>query len=473
MFDALSEKLQATLDDVRQRGTLTEADVNAAMREIRLALLEADVNFKVVKSFTNTVKERCLGADVLGQLNPGQQVVGIVHEELVGLLGGESIELEFSPRPPTVILMSGLQGSGKTTAVAKLAKYLKEEKGSSVALAACDVQRPAAVEQLRLVGGQAGATVYDRGTELPALDVARWALDQAKQDGKDVLIVDTAGRLHVDAELMAELVAIRDAVRPQTVLLTVDAMTGQDAVNVAEQFSAAAGFDGVVMSKLDGDARGGAALSVKAVTGKPILFASTGEKLGDFQVFHPDRMAQRILGMGDVLSLVESAQRQFDEADAKDLERKFRRNEFTLEDFLKQMKMIRRMGPLSKVLGMLPGVGSQLQGAQIDDREMDRVEAIILSMTAKERRNPELIKGSRRLRIAKGSGTSVQQVNQLVKNFQQMRKVMKQMTKGGMRDMAGLLNQAGGPGGPGMPGAGGGNAAGVRGGSRAARRRRR
>lgn len=476
MFDALSEKLQATLDEVRQRGTLSEADVNAAMREIRLALLEADVNFRVVKSFTATVKERCLGADVLGQLNPGQQVVKIVHEELVDLMGGEAEGITFASSPPTVILMSGLQGSGKTTAVAKLARWLKEEKGSAVAVAACDVQRPAAVEQLRLIGGQAGATVYDRGTELPAVEVARWALDQAKQDGKDVLIVDTAGRLHVDQALMDELVAIRDAVRPDTVLLTVDAMTGQDAVNVAEQFSAAAGFDGVVMSKLDGDARGGAALSVKAVTGKPILFASTGEKLPDFQAFHPDRMAQRILGMGDVLSLIEQAGKQIDEDDAKDLERKLRRNEFTLEDFLKQMKMIRRMGPLSKVLGMLPGVGAQLKDAQVDDREMDRVEAIILSMTPKERRHPELIKGGRRLRIAKGSGTTVQQVNQLVKNFQQMRKMMKQMSKGKMGDIGQLMGGAGGPGmPPGLPpGMGGGaGAAGVRGGKRAAKRRKR
>jgi signal recognition particle subunit SRP54 len=476
VFDALSEKLQATLDEVRQRGTLSEADVNAAMREIRLALLEADVNFRVVKSFTATVKERCLGADVLGQLNPGQQVVKIVHEELVDLMGGEAEGITFASSPPTVILMSGLQGSGKTTAVAKLARWLKEEKGSAVAVAACDVQRPAAVEQLRLIGGQAGATVYDRGTELPAVEVARWALDQAKQDGKDVLIVDTAGRLHVDQALMDELVAIRDAVRPDTVLLTVDAMTGQDAVNVAEQFAAAAGFDGVVMSKLDGDARGGAALSVKAVTGKPILFASTGEKLPDFQAFHPDRMAQRILGMGDVLSLIEQAGRQIDEDDAKDLERKLRRNEFTLEDFLKQMKMIRRMGPLSKVMGMLPGVGSQLKDAQIDDREMDRVEAIILSMTPKERRHPELIKGGRRLRIAKGSGTTVQQVNQLVKNFQQMRKMMKQMSKGKMGDLGQLMGGAGGaamP--PGLPPGMGGRAgaAGVRGGKRAARRRKR
>jgi signal recognition particle subunit SRP54 len=473
VFDALSEKLQATLDDVRGRGSLTETDISVAMREIRLALLEADVNFKVVKSFTATVKERCLGADILGKLNAGQQVVKIVHEELVDLMGGQSEGLTFASSPPTVILMSGLQGSGKTTAVARLARWLKEEKGSTVALAACDVQRPAAVEQLRLVGAQAGATVYDRGTELPAVEVARWALDQAKQDGKDVLIVDTAGRLHVDQSLMDELVQIRDAVRPDTVLLTVDAMTGQDAVNVAEQFRDAAGFDGVVMSKLDGDARGGAALSVKAVTGKPILFASTGEKLPDFQAFHPDRMAQRILGMGDVLSLIEQAEKQFDEGDAKDLERKLRRNEFTLEDFLKQMKMIRRMGPLSKVLGMLPGVGAQLKDTQVDDREMDRVEAIILSMTKQERRNPELIKGGRRLRIAKGSGTSVQQVNQLVKNFQQMRKMMKQMSKGGMKDLGALM------GGQGMPGAGGAGQAGqgapvgVRGGSRAARRRKR
>jgi signal recognition particle subunit SRP54 len=476
VFDALSEKLQSTLDEVRQRGTLSEADVNAAMREIRLALLEADVNFRVVKSFTATVKERCLGSDVLGQLNPGQQVVKIVHEELVDLMGGEAEGISFASSPPTVILMSGLQGSGKTTAVAKLARWLKEEKGSAVAVAACDVQRPAAVEQLRLIGGQAGATVYDRGTELPAVDVARWALDQAKQDGKDVLIVDTAGRLHVDQALMDELVAIRDAVRPDTVLLTVDAMTGQDAVNVAEQFSAAAGFDGVVMSKLDGDARGGAALSVKAVTGKPILFASTGEKLPDFQAFHPDRMAQRILGMGDVLSLIESAGKQLDESDAKDLERKLRRNEFTLEDFLKQMKMIRRMGPLSKVMGMLPGVGSQLKDANIDDREMDRVEAIILSMTPKERRHPELIKGGRRLRIAKGSGTSVQQVNQLVKNFQQMRKMMRQMSKGKMGDLGQLMGGAGGAGMPaGLPPgmAGAAKAAGVRGGKRAAKRRKR
>ncbi|UTI63090.1 signal recognition particle protein [Paraconexibacter antarcticus] len=442
MFDALSEKLQATLADVRGRGTLTEDDIKKAMREIRLALLEADVNFKVVKEFTNTVRERCMGADIVGQLNPGQQVVKIVHEELEALMGGQSGDIVFSPRPPTVILMAGLQGSGKTTATAKLAKFLQKEHGSSVGVAACDVYRPAAVDQLVKVGGQVGATVYEQGTDRDPVDIARWALDQAKQDGKDVLIVDTSGRLHVDEKLMEELKNIRTAVRPHNILLVVDAMTGQDAVNVAEQFGAAVNFDGVIMSKLDGDARGGAALSVKAVTGKPILFASTGEKLDQFERFHPDRMAQRILGMGDVLSFIEKAGEQFDADQAAEMERKLRQNDFTLEDFLQQLKMIRKMGPLTSLLGMIPGfAGQQLKGMKVDEREMDRVEAIILSMTREERRRPELIKGSRRLRIAKGSGVSVQQVNQLVKQFAQMRKVMKQVGKGKMPDMAALMRQ--------------------------------
>src|SRR6185436_7914631 len=327
VFDALAEKLQETLSDVRGRGTLTEDDVNKAMREIRLALLEADVNFKVVKQFTATVKERALGAGVLGQLNPGQQVVKIVNEELTALMGGSSAGITFAPRPPTVILMAGLQGSGKTTATAKLARLLKEQNGSSVAVAACDVYRPAAVDQLIKVGGQAGATVYEQGTDKDPVDIARWALDQAKMEGKDVLIVDTSGRLHVDERLMQELKDIRKAVKPTDILLVVDAMTGQDAVNVAEQFSDAVQFDGVVMTKLDGDARGGAALSVKAVTGKPIFFASTGEKLDQFERFHPDRMAQRILGMGDVMSLIEKAERQFDEDEATELERKMRKGE--------------------------------------------------------------------------------------------------------------------------------------------------
>jgi signal recognition particle subunit SRP54 len=443
MFDALSEKLQATLADVRQRGSLTEADVNAAMREIRLALLEADVNFRVVKEFTAKVKERALGSDVLGTLNPGQQVVKVVNEELTALMGGSSAGMTFAPRPPTVVLMAGLQGSGKTTATAKLARYLKQEHGSSVAVAACDVYRPAAVDQLIKVGGQAGAAVYEQGTERDPVDIARWALDMAKRDGKDVLIVDTSGRLHVDERLMQELKDIRKAVRPTSILLVVDAMTGQDAVNVAEQFSEAVDFDGVVMSKLDGDARGGAALSVKAVTGKPIVFASTGEKLENFERFHPDRMAQRILGMGDVLSFIERAEQQVQDDEAKDLERKLRKGEFTLEDFLGQLRMMRRMGPLQSLLGMLPGFGGQqLKNMKVDERELDRIEAIMLSMTPEERRRPELIKGSRRLRIARGSGTTVQQVNQLVKQFGQMQKVMKQIGRGRMPDLAAMMRQS-------------------------------
>jgi signal recognition particle subunit SRP54 len=443
MFDSLAEKLQSTLGEVRQRGSLTEQDVDAAMREIRLALLEADVNFKVVRQFTTELKERCLQADVIGQLNPGHQVVKIVGEALTDLMGGASAGLSFSPRPPTVILMAGLQGSGKTTATAKLARYLREEHSSSVAVAACDVYRPAAVDQLVKVGAQAGAEVYEQGTDRDPVEIAKWALERARTEGKDVLIVDTSGRLHVDEQLMAELVRIRDAVKPHNVLLVVDAMTGQDAVNVAESFAEAVQFDGVVMSKLDGDARGGAALSVKAVTGKPILFASTGEKLDQFERFHPDRMSQRILGMGDVMSLIEKAEQQFDEGDALALERKLRRNEFGLDDFLDQLKMIRKMGPLTSLLGMIPGFGGQqLKNMKVDERELDRIQAIILSMTPEERRKPELIKGSRRLRIARGSGTNVQQVNKLVKQFGQMRKVMRQVGRGKMPDIGALMRNA-------------------------------
>ncbi|MGO9490352.1 MAG: signal recognition particle protein [Solirubrobacteraceae bacterium] len=446
MFDSLSEKLQTTLGEVRQRGSLSEQDVDAAMREIRLALLEADVNFKVVREFTAHLKERCLGADVVGKLNPGQQVVKIVGEELTQLMGGASGGLSFSPRPPTVILMAGLQGSGKTTATAKLARYLHEEHSSSVAVAACDVYRPAAVEQLVKVGAQAGAAVYHRGPPTPEHDpveIATWALGRAREEGKDVLIVDTSGRLHVDEELMAELVRIRDAVKPHDVLLVVDAMTGQDAVNVAESFAEAVQFDGVVLTKLDGDARGGAALSVKAVTGKPILFASTGEKLEQFERFHPDRMAQRILGMGDMMSLIEKAEREFDESDALEMERKLRRNDFGLDDFLDQLKMVRKMGPLTSVLGMIPGLaGHQLQNMKVDERELDRIQAIILSMTDRERRRPEIINGSRRLRIARGSGTNVQQVNRLIKQFGQTRKIMKQVGRGKMPDIGALMRNA-------------------------------
>jgi signal recognition particle subunit SRP54 len=444
MFDSLSEKLQETLTDVRQRGTLTEDDVDKVMREIRLALLEADVNFKVVKSFTAAVKERCLTEEVIGHLNPGQQVIKIVDEELTTLMGGAGAGITFSPRPPTVILMAGLQGSGKTTATAKLARYLHAEHSSSVAVAACDVYRPAAVEQLVKVGGQAGAEVYERGTDADPVEIATWARDRATEQGKDVLIVDTSGRLHVDKELMDELAAIKKAIVPHSVLLVVDAMTGQDAVNVAQEFGAVAPFDGVVMTKLDGDARGGAALSVKAVTGKPILFASTGEKLDQFERFHPDRMAQRILGMGDVLTFIEKAESQVDADEAAEMERKLRKAEFTLEDFLSQMKQVRRMGPLSNLLGMIPGMAGakELRGLKIDERELDRIEAIILSMTPEERRRPELIKGSRRLRIARGSGTNVQAVNQLVKQFHQMRKMMKRLGEGKMPDLGALMRGA-------------------------------
>ncbi|MFL5816165.1 MAG: signal recognition particle protein [Conexibacter sp.] len=442
MFDTLAEKLQATLADVRGRGTLTEDDVNAAMREIRLALLEADVNFKVVKSFTSAVKDRALGSDVIGQFNPGQQVVKIVNEELSELMGGEAQELAFSSSPPTVILMAGLQGSGKTTACAKLARYLKEQHGSSVAVAACDVYRPAAVDQLIKVAGQVGADVYERGTDANPVEIAKWARERAEREGKDVLIVDTSGRLHVDEELMQELAEIKRVTKPTNVLLVVDAMTGQDAVNVAEQFAETAQFDGVVMSKLDGDARGGAALSVKAVTGKPILFASTGEKLDQFERFHPDRMAQRILGMGDVMSLIEKAEQQFDEDQAKELERKIRKSEFGLDDFLDQLRQIRKLGPLQNLLGMLPGLGGhQLSRMKVDEREFDRIQAIILSMTAEERRNPDVIKGSRRIRIARGSGTNVQAVKALIRQFAQMQKVMKAVSQGKTPDIGALMRQ--------------------------------
>jgi signal recognition particle subunit SRP54 len=435
MFDQLSDRLQSTLSDVRGRGKLTEADVDRAMREIRLALLEADVNFKVVKAFTSKVKERCLGADVMGSLNPGQQVVKIVNEELTDLMGGAGRDLVFSQKGITVILMAGLQGSGKTTATAKLAMLLKKE-GKKVALAACDVYRPAAIKQLETVGQRAGAVVYQQGADADPVEIAAWALDKAKEEGRDVLIIDTAGRLHIDSELMDELARIRKKTKPHNVLLVVDAMTGQDAVGVAESFSEAAEFDGVIISKLDGDARGGAALSVKAVTGKPILFASTGEKLEDFERFHPDRMSSRILGMGDVLSLIEKAEAQVSEDEAEELQRKMASEQFTLEDFLKQMRQVRKMGPIGNLLGMMPGMGAmkKLKDVDVDEGELDRVEAIILSMTPEERAFPELIKGSRRRRIAEGSGTKIQQVNNLVKQFDQMRRLMKQMATGNMPD---------------------------------------
>jgi signal recognition particle subunit SRP54 len=443
MFDALGDRLQATLSDVRARGKLTEADVDKAMREIRLALLEADVNFKVVKEFTAKVKERSLGADVLDALDPGQQVVKIVNEELASLMGGASRDIAMASSGTTVILMAGLQGSGKTTASAKLARLLGEQ-GKDVALAACDTQRPAAVEQLVTMGRRANAHVYEQGTERSAVDIAEWALGQARREGRDVLIVDTAGRLHVDEELMDELAQIRKRIKPHDVLLVVDAMTGQDAVNVAEAFGERTEFDGVILTKLDGDARGGAALSVKAVTGKPILYASIGERIEQLERFHPERMATRILGMGDVMTLIEKAEQVHDADEAAELERKIRKQQFTLEDFLNQLRQVRKMGPLQNVLGMMPGMGKamkQLRSANMDDRELDRIEAIILSMTPAERANPELIDGSRRKRIARGSGTTVQAVNQLVKQFGQMKKMMASLAKGRMPDIQQLMRQ--------------------------------
>jgi signal recognition particle subunit SRP54 len=444
MFDNLSDKLQATLGELRQRGSLTEQDLDAAMREIRLALLEADVNFKVVRTFVAAVRERAIGGDVLASLTPGQQVVKIVDEELTELLGGTTATLTFAAKPPTVILLCGLQGSGKTTFAGKLARRLLEQ-GKAPALVACDVYRPAAIDQLRTLGAQVGIPVFERGTEVDPVEIARWGVESATQQGRDVILVDTAGRLHVDRELMDELVKIRGKVSPQHTLLVLDSMTGQEAVAVAEQFQEAVDFDGVVLTKLDGDARGGAALSVRAVTGRPILFVGVGEKLDALEEFHPDRMASRILGMGDMLTLIERAEGQLDKEKSEELERKIRKNEFTLDDLLDQIKQIRKLGSMRSILGMLPGIGKQVRDAQIDEGQLDRVQAIILSMTPKERREPTVIDGSRRKRIAAGSGTSVQQVNQVLTQYKQMRKLMKQFATGGGPAMPQGMAQSRGP----------------------------
>jgi signal recognition particle subunit SRP54 len=435
MFDTLSDKLQGALGDLRGRGVLTEEDLSRAMREIRLALLEADVNLKVVREFVARVRERATGAAVTRSLKPGEEVVKIVHEELTELMGSGGSKLAFSGRPPTVILLAGLQGSGKTTAAAKLALLLRKHEGRSPALVAADLQRPAAVDQLEQLGKQIQIPVYlDRATKDPVA-VARHGLEQAQAQGRDVLIVDTAGRLQIDEPLMQELAAVRKAVKPHNVLLVLDAMTGQEAVSVAEAFQERVDFDGVVLTKLDGDARGGAALSVKAVTGKPIKLASTGEKLDQLEYFHPDRMASRILGMGDVLTLIEKAEQAAEADEQEEMERRLRAGQFTFEDFLQSYRMMRRMGPLKSIVGLVPGLGKQLQGADVDDRELSKVEAIVLSMTVQERRRPELINGSRRARIARGSGTTVQQVNQLLNARKQMAKMVKQMGKGKMPNL--------------------------------------
>jgi signal recognition particle subunit SRP54 len=437
MFDTLSDKLQATLGDLRSRGRLSEEDLSRAAREIRLALLEADVNFKVVKEFVATVKERATGAEVAKSLTPGQQVVKIVHEELTALMGSGGSRLAFAGRPPTVILLAGLQGSGKTTAAAKLALLLRRE-GKAPALVAADLQRPAAIDQLEQLGRQIQIPVYlDRGTQ-DAVAVAGHGVEQAQAQGRDVVIVDTAGRLQIDEPLMEELAAMRKETKPHNVLLVLDAMTGQEAVAVAEAFAERVAFDGVVLTKLDGDARGGAALSVRAVTGTPVKLASTGEKLDQLEYFHPDRMASRILGMGDVMTLIERAEAAAGEDEQEEMERRLRAGQFTFDDFLQSYRMMRRMGPLKSVVGMIPGLGKQMQGVNVDEGELARVEAIVLSMTADERRRPEIINGSRRARIARGSGTTVQQVNQLMQARKQMQKVVKQLGRGKMPNLQSL-----------------------------------
>ena len=437
MFDTLSDKLQSALGDLRGRGTLDEETISRAMREVRLALLEADVNFDVVKQFVGQVRERALGQDVQKSITPGQQVVKIVHEELTTLMGSGSSKLAFSPRPPTTILLAGLQGSGKTTAAGKLALLLQKD-GKRPALVAADLQRPAAIEQLIQLGAQVGVPVYADERADPVKAV-RDGIERAKADERDVVILDTAGRLQIDEPLMEELAAVRREAKPTNVLLVLDAMTGQEAVNVARAFQERIDFDGVVMTKLDGDARGGAALSVKAITGKPIKLASVGEKLDALEWFHPDRMASRILGMGDVLTLIERAEAAGADEDTEDLERRMMKGEFSFDDFLSSYKMLRRMGPLQGVLKLIPGLGKQLEGLdQVNDKELGRVEAIILSMTPHERRVPHVIDSSRRKRIAAGSGTTITQVNQLIEGRKQMAKMMKSMGSGKMPSLPGM-----------------------------------
>jgi signal recognition particle subunit SRP54 len=429
VFDALSDRLQEVFARLRGHGRLSEAQVDAALREVRLALLEADVNFKVVKDFIGRVRERAVGEEVTRSLTPAQQVVKIVHEELIVTLGEQAVPLQWAPRPPTAVLMAGLQGSGKTTAAAKLARWLAA-KGRKPLLVACDLQRPAAVRQLEVLGEQAKLPVFapERGGDgADPVAVALAAPAEAERTGRDVVIVDTAGRLAIDAEMMAQAAAIRDALHPTEVLLVVDAMTGQDAVATAQAFQEAVDVTGFVLTKLDGDARGGAALSIRSVTGRPIKFASTGEKLADFDAFHPDRLAGRILGMGDVLTLIERAEELVDQERAEQMERKLREASFTLEDFLDQLQQVKKMGPLDQLLGMLPGMGAQLRDVEVDDRDLARVEAIIRSMTPGERHNPKILNGSRRARIARGSGTTTQQVNAMLRQFDEARRMMKQL----------------------------------------------
>ena len=454
-FEGLSDKLAASFKKLRSKGKLSEADVRDAMREVRLALLEADVNYKVAKDFTNKVVEAAVGAKVMESLTPAQMVIKIVNEQLTELMGGQAAGLARANRPPTVILMCGLQGSGKTTHSAKLAKMLRGQ-GHRPLLVACDVYRPAAIDQLKVVGEKAGVPVFDMGTENP-VTIAKKAVAHARDHGNDYVLLDTAGRLHIDEQLMDELKNIRTAVEPAEILLVVDAMTGQDAVNVASAFDEALGITGVILTKLDGDTRGGAALSVRAVTGKPIKFAGMGEKLDDLEVFHPDRMASRILGMGDVMSLIEKAEKQLSDKEAEEMARKLQEDRFDLNDLLEQFRQIQKMGDLKSMLGMIPGVGKQLKDVDIDPRQFARVEAVILSMTPAERAKPDLINPSRKRRIAAGCGQRVEDVNRLLKQYESMRQMMKQlkrMSKGKKGGKGGLRGGFPGMGGM-MPGMGG------------------
>ena len=425
-FEGIYAKLQSVFKKLTGKGRLSEKDVKEAMREIKLALLEADVNFVVVKDFVKKVSERAVGADVLESLTPGQQIIKIVNEELTALMGSTNARLDFGSTKPAVILMAGLQGAGKTTMCGKLALLLKKQYGKNPLLCACDIYRPAAIDQLKVVGEKAGVPVFEKGKTDP-VQVASEALEYARRNFYDVLIVDTAGRLHIDSDMMDELVRIREAVRPTEILLVIDSMTGQDAVNAAKAFHEAVPLTGVILTKLDGDTRGGAALSVKAVTGKPIKFAGTGEKLGDIEPFHPERMASRILGMGDVLTLIEKAQQAFDEKKAVELEKKMRTASFDLNDYLEQMDQMQSMGSMEDILKMIPGA-SKLGNIQIDEKALARTKAIVLSMTKEERSNPDLLNASRRKRIAKGSGTSVQEVNRLMNQFNQSKQLMKQLS---------------------------------------------
>lgn len=426
-LDGLSERLQDAFAKLKGKGKISEQDIKDVLREVRVALLEADVNYKVVKSFVGNIKDRAMGADVMESLTPGQQVVKIVHDELTQLMGGEAKKIEISSKPPTIIMMVGLQGSGKTTSTGKLARYLKEKMHKRPLLAACDVYRPAAIQQLKVLGQQLDIPVFEQGSDRSPVDIASDAVAHAKAHGNDVVIIDTAGRLHIDEVLMQELVAIKEAVTPTEILLVVDAMTGQDAVNVAEHFNDNLDITGIVLTKLDGDARGGAALSVKSVTGKPIKFTGQGEKLDALEPFHPDRMASRILGMGDILTLIEKAEAEFDQKQAAELQEKIKTQSFTLEDYLAQMDQLQGMGDIESMLSMIPGVSKKmLKNVKLDAKDMDHTRAIILSMTPEERQNTKIINGSRRKRIAAGCGLKVQDVNRLIKQFEQSQTFMKQ-----------------------------------------------